>query len=87
MIDELVTQVITMTIGGTVTGVAWLVRSVLKCQRDIDAAHHKLRGIYDSGFLDKDRSGPCAEGTQRDVYQQGGYSCPKCLGEDDRERS
>lgn len=86
MIEEVLTQVVTMAVGGIATGTAWIVRAVLKCQRDIDAAHIKLRGIYDSGLLDQDRIGSGSQGAKRDIHLEGGNSCPKCLGKDDGEQ-
>jgi uncharacterized membrane protein YgaE (UPF0421/DUF939 family) len=53
-LPDILTQLVTMVVGGLVTGIVWVVRTILKLQRDLDHAHHKIRGLYERGFSSKD---------------------------------
>lgn len=46
-IEQVTADLVTMGIGGLTTGFLWVIRTILKLQRDLDAAHQKLRGIAD----------------------------------------
>ena len=47
--EQVTSDLLVMGIGGLTTGFVWVIRAVLKLQRDLDAAHYKIRGLYDRG--------------------------------------
>jgi hypothetical protein len=43
--EQVITGIILMVLGSVGTGIVWIVRTVLKLQSDLNAAHQKLRKL------------------------------------------
>lgn len=45
MWDDIISQTIPVIVGCMITGMAWLVKSMIGAKKDIDYAHEKIRDI------------------------------------------
>jgi hypothetical protein len=59
-LEQVTSDLITMGIGGLTTGFLWVIRTILKLQRDLDAAHIKIRRLNDRDSTE-DRDCTCGQ--------------------------
>ena len=90
-LEQFTTDLLTMGIGGVSTGLLWVIKSILKQQKDLDAAHAAIREMRKNGtnrsHAGKDRCVDASEVRNGELHCSGDCTCAQKVGSNERDEA